>query len=86
MRLVGTSPDSIISGVNALFDDDLLWRRASQAANPYGDGQASSRIVDALMGRPVNDFVVGQLQLSKYLEHAPTHTAADKTPPASTYQ
>src|SRR5690606_12584759 len=79
VRLVGTSPDSIISGVNALFDDDLLWRRASQAANPYGDGKASSRIVDALMGRPVNDFVVGQL------EHAST-LPADNTRPASTYQ
>ncbi len=79
VRLVGTSPDSIISGVNALFDDDLLWRRASLAANPYGDGKASSRIVDALMGRPVNNFVVGQL------EHAST-LPADNTRPASTYQ
>ncbi|HEX8544827.1 MAG TPA: UDP-N-acetylglucosamine 2-epimerase (non-hydrolyzing) [Pseudomonas sp.] len=86
VRLVGTSPDSIINGVNALFDDDLLWRRASQAANPYGDGQASSRIVDALMGRPVNDFVVGQLQLPHYLEHAPTIPAPDNNRPASTYQ
>ena len=79
VRLVGTQPDSIISGVNALFDDDLLWRRASQAANPYGDGKASSRIVDALMGRPVDDFIVGQL------EHAST-LAADNARPAFTYQ
>ncbi|HCS44886.1 MAG TPA: UDP-N-acetylglucosamine 2-epimerase (non-hydrolyzing), partial [Pseudomonas sp.] len=49
VRLVGTSPDTIIRGVNALFDDDLLWRRAARAANPYGDGKASARIVDALM-------------------------------------
>lgn len=60
VRLVGTSPDSIVSGVNALFDDDLLWRRASQTNNPYGDGQACIRIIDALMGRPVNDFMPGQ--------------------------
>ncbi|MCV5991516.1 hypothetical protein OFO94_36190, partial [Escherichia coli] len=42
---------------NALFDDDALWQRASHAANPYGDGKASARIVDALMGRPVDEFV-----------------------------
>nr|WP_274605153.1 UDP-N-acetylglucosamine 2-epimerase (non-hydrolyzing) [Pseudomonas sp. CFBP 8772] len=86
VRLVGTSPDSIISGVNALFDDDLLWRRASQAANPYGDGKASSRIVDALMGRPVNDFVVGQLHVPRYLEYGHSAPARDDNRPSSTYQ
>ena len=60
VRLVGTSPESIVSGVAALYDDDLLWRRASQAANPYGDGKASSRIVDILLGRPMHEFVVGK--------------------------
>jgi len=57
VRLVGTETDAIIRGVNALFDDDALWQNASRAANPYGDGKASSRIVDALMGRPVDEFV-----------------------------
>lgn len=61
VRLVGTSPQSIVQGVTALYEDELLWRRASQASNPYGDGKACSRIVDALMGRPVDDFVPGQL-------------------------
>lgn len=86
VRLVGTSPDSIISGVNALFDDDLLWRRASQAANPYGDGKASSRIVDALMGRPVNDFVVGQRHVPRYLQPARSAPSGDDNRPVSTYQ
>jgi UDP-N-acetylglucosamine 2-epimerase (non-hydrolysing) len=58
VRLVGTDPDTIVRGVCELFDDDALWRRTSQAANPYGDGKACSRIVDALMGRPVDEFVV----------------------------
>ncbi len=57
VRLVGTETDAIIRGVNALFDDDALWQNASRSANPYGDGKASSRIVDALMGRPVDEFV-----------------------------
>lgn len=70
VRLVGTSPASIIAGVNALFDDVALWRRTSQAINPYGDGKASQRIVDTLMGRAVDDFVVGQVQAA----HEPSHT------------
>lgn len=72
VRLVGTSPASIIAGVDALFDDQALWRRASQAANPYGDGKASQRIVDTLMGRPVSDFVVGQAHSFQELAHAPS--------------
>jgi len=58
VRLVGTDPNAIVRGVCALFDDEQLWRRASQLANPYGDGKACARIVDALMGRPVDEFVV----------------------------
>ncbi|WP_296256867.1 MULTISPECIES: non-hydrolyzing UDP-N-acetylglucosamine 2-epimerase [unclassified Pseudomonas] len=58
VRLVGTNPDNIVRGVCALFDDEHLWRMASQSANPYGDGHACARIVDALMGRPVDEFVV----------------------------
>lgn len=57
VRLVGTETDAIINGVNALFDDEILWQNASRSANPYGDGKASARIVDALMGRPVDEFV-----------------------------
>lgn len=57
VRLVGTDANGIVQGVCALFDDEYLWRRASKAANPYGDGRACARIVDALMGRPVDEFV-----------------------------
>nr|WP_269216532.1 MULTISPECIES: UDP-N-acetylglucosamine 2-epimerase (non-hydrolyzing) [Pseudomonas] len=74
VRLVGTSPASIIAGVNALFDDEALWHRTSQAVNPYGDGKASQRIVDTLMGRSVDDFVAGQAQLS----HQPVHVPLSK--------
>ncbi|WP_238340416.1 UDP-N-acetylglucosamine 2-epimerase (non-hydrolyzing) [Pseudomonas sp. SWRI92] len=77
VRLVGTSPASIIAGVDALFDDDTLWRRASQAANPYGDGHASQRIVDVLMGRVVEDFVAGQLQSQHEALHPLPHEARE---------
>lgn len=71
VRLVGTSPASIIAGVDALFDDDTLWCRASQAANPYGDGKASQRIVDVLMGRMVDDFVVRPVHSQQAPVHSP---------------
>ena len=58
VRLVGTSPQSIEQGVSALFDDGRLWRQTAHACNPYGDGKASARIIDALLGRPVNEFMV----------------------------
>ncbi|MHC8367199.1 non-hydrolyzing UDP-N-acetylglucosamine 2-epimerase [Pseudomonas sp. ZT5P21] len=86
VRLVGTSPDSIIAGVNALFDDDLLWRRCSQAANPYGDGHASVRIVDALMGRPVDDFIVARLPLPEFMHYPSALPVSEKSYPAFTSQ
>lgn len=57
VRLVGADTDGIVHGVCALFDDEFLWRRTSRAANPYGDGRACERIVNALMGREVDEFV-----------------------------
>lgn len=84
VRLVGTAPESIVSGVEALFDDELLWRRASQAANPYGDGKASSRIVDVLLGRPMHEFVVGKPPRNIELPPFMPHTALSQ--PVSTFQ
>lgn len=84
VRLVGTSVESIVSGVAALYDDDLLWRRASQAANPYGDGKASSRIVDILLGRPMHEFVVGKPPLE--LEHPMLIPNMGQALPVSSFQ
>lgn len=84
VRLVGTSVESIVSGVAALYDDDLLWRRASQAANPYGDGKASSRIVDILLGRPMHEFVVGKPPLE--LEYPMQIPHMGQARPVSSFQ
>ncbi len=84
VRLVGTSPESIVSGVAALYDDELLWRRASQAANPYGDGLASSRIVDVLLGRPMHEFVVGKPPLA--LDHPMLIPHQGQARPVSSFQ
>jgi len=48
VRLVGTSEESIIEAVNELLRDDQSYQTMSRAYNPYGDGQACHRILNAL--------------------------------------
>jgi len=62
VRLVGTEVDSIVGAVNHLYDNDDAWRAFSQRLNPYGDGLASQRIVAALGGAHVQEFLGEELQ------------------------
>jgi UDP-N-acetylglucosamine 2-epimerase len=48
-RLVGTDIDKILSNANRLLDDPAAYRGMAEKHNPYGDGQASARIVEELM-------------------------------------
>lgn len=48
VRLVGTDQTSISSGISLLLDDRSAYDAMSFAHNPYGDGMACERIVDAL--------------------------------------
>lgn len=47
-QLVGTEPGSLISSVLRLLDDSDAYARMSGGANPFGDGHAAERIVDAI--------------------------------------
>ncbi len=49
VKLVGTSEEQIIQGVMELMLDKSTYQRMAFAHNPYGDGQACSRIVDAVV-------------------------------------
>jgi UDP-N-acetylglucosamine 2-epimerase (non-hydrolysing) len=51
-RLVGTDYDNITKGIRLLLDDAGVYRQMAQARNPFGDGHASERIVDALAITP----------------------------------
>ena len=51
VHLVGTDYDKIMNEVSVLLDDDAAYKKMSQAVNPYGDGKACHRIVDALTDR-----------------------------------
>ena len=48
VKLVGTNYDKIVAEVSALLDDQTHYDAMSKAVNPYGDGLACGRIVDAL--------------------------------------
>ena len=48
--LVGTNREKIEQGVSQLLDDAEMYRRMSEAVNPYGDGLACERIAAALRG------------------------------------
>ena len=46
--LVGTNREKIEQGVSQLLGDAEMYRRMSEAVNPYGDGLACERIVNKL--------------------------------------
>ena len=46
--LVGTNREKIEQGVSQLLEDAEMYRRMSEAVNPYGDGLACERIVNKL--------------------------------------
>ncbi len=53
VRLVGTDAAAIVSNTRELLDDSAAYDQMSRAHNPYGDGKASGRIVDAIMEKIV---------------------------------
>ena len=51
VRLVGARTETIVAETSRLLDDPAAYTAMSEAHNPYGDGEAASRIVE----RIVND-------------------------------
>ena len=49
LKLLGTSTENIVKQVSRLLDDEIEYERMSKAENPYGDGHASERIVNAIV-------------------------------------
>nr|WP_154929013.1 UDP-N-acetylglucosamine 2-epimerase (non-hydrolyzing) [Pantoea agglomerans] len=48
VKLVGTDVATIVASVSELLSDDEAWQAMSHAHNPYGDGKACGRILQAL--------------------------------------
>lgn len=48
VQLVGTDHDRIVAAVSRLLDDPDALRAAAERRNPYGDGHAAARILEAM--------------------------------------
>lgn len=48
VELVGTDTANIVKAVSLLLDEPAKFKKMSRAHNPYGDGKASQRIIEAL--------------------------------------
>lgn len=48
LKLVGTDPQAVKEQMNALLNDPAKYAEMAQAQNPYGDGHAAARILDAI--------------------------------------
>lgn len=46
-KIVGTNKNDIYNEVNLLLNDDIAYQKMSKKINPYGDGKASERILNA---------------------------------------
>lgn len=57
--LVGTAYDDVLRETNRLLDDAAHYKKMAEAANPYGDGKACARIVNAILRK--NGFDVQKL-------------------------
>ena len=50
-KLIGTDYDTIVAEAGALLDDPARYRAMAKGVSPYGDGQASPRILEAIRTR-----------------------------------
>ncbi|MDB8874997.1 non-hydrolyzing UDP-N-acetylglucosamine 2-epimerase [Pediococcus acidilactici] len=48
LKLVGTDPQAVKEQMNVLLNDPAKYAEMAQAQNPYGDGHAAARILDAI--------------------------------------
>ena len=56
VRLVGLDTERIVREANILLQDAAAHEKMAVAVNPYGDGQASTRIVSILLDEPWSEF------------------------------
>lgn len=66
LKLVGTDPERVKEEMTALLTDPDLYKKMASARNPYGDGKASERIVQAIqhyygLVDSVSEFMEGEI-------------------------
>jgi len=48
VKIVGTNEEKVFGAIEKLLIDKRLYKKMSQAVNPYGDGKAAARIMQAV--------------------------------------
>ena len=48
VKLIGTHPQRLVDEVSLLLDSEEAYSGMANAVNPYGDGNAAARTVDAI--------------------------------------
>lgn len=71
VKLVGTNRHDIVASVTDILNDAGMHMRMANATNPYGDGHAAERAVEAIaalfgLGEKVADFAPLELESSFY--------------------
>ena len=63
--VAGTKEDDIFRIANELLNDRSKYEKMAHAVNPYGDGKASERIVDAIVGwgNKLGEKYVGEIHI-----------------------
>ena len=56
-KLIGTDADRIYSETLRLIDEPESYCHMSNAINPFGDGHAGRRIVQFLLGQPIEKVI-----------------------------
>ena len=51
VKLIGTNEQVVYQEAKKLLEDKAEYNSMSEACNPYGDGKASQRIVQAILYR-----------------------------------
>jgi len=56
LKLAGTAEETIYKLIKELLENKKEYEKMSKASNPYGDGKASKRIVDAIISKYKGDI------------------------------
>ena len=49
VKLIGTDKDVVYNEAKLLLTDEAEYKKMAEASNPYGDGKASARIIQAIL-------------------------------------
>lgn len=62
LKLIGTNEDDVFDAASVLLENSEEYNKMSKASNPYGDGEASRRILEAI----AYDFGISKIKPTEF--------------------